>query len=176
MMNTVDVVTVWYSDYGTIYLKRVDDRLMLKRFTPVDYDYMQEYIDNNCDLFSEWQEAVANWETESGYDSWREDYSYDYGNRFTQDNGTDEYYDDNDSDMTWDWFYTNEYDKETTIERVMQIWNSDYFCWSFEWADRFDEHRFEQIIWELYDDCVEYRRQLEESRKPHWNVFKYYKE
>jgi hypothetical protein len=32
------------------------DKIELKRMTALDYEYMEEYIDNNTDLLAEWQD------------------------------------------------------------------------------------------------------------------------
>lgn len=173
-MNSRDYIKVWYSDYGDIFLKRIDTRLMLKRYSSVDYDYMQEYIDNNCDLLSEWQEDVYHWNTEDWYDEWRQDYEYRYEDYFAYDSDTDEYYDEDSDDITWDWFYTDGFNKEDFIERVMDCFYENYQQWNFEWAD-VNEDRLREIIWKYYDDCITYKGELEERNKPHWKVFNYYK-
>ena len=158
-----------------IYLKRIEDRLMLKRYTPLDYDYMQEYIDNNVDLLGEWQEDVYHWNTEQGYDEWREDYEYRYDDYFTDDSDTGEYYDENDWDMTRDWFYTTDTtNKEDFIERVMDTFNEEYYRWNYERIEM-TEDRLRHIVWQYYDDCFKYKEELAERNKPHWKVFNYYK-
>lgn len=175
MIESRRYIKIWDSDMGNIYLKRIDNRLMLKRYTPLDYDYMNEYIENNADILGERQRAAYDWDTELGYDDWRENYEYDYWNWFTCDSDTDDYYDENDWDMIRDWFYTETYTKEQVIQNVIDCFNDTYYYWNFEW-DNIDEARFRQIIWEYYDECKLYKEQLEMAKKPHWNVFKYYKE
>lgn len=147
---------------------------MLKRFTPLDGDYMRDYIDENVDLLWERQNDVYNWWTEQGYDEWREDYEYEYDNYFTYDWDMDEYYDENDNDMTWDWFQTRDYSKEDVINRVMDAFEDEYNAWGFERAG-IDEAQLRQKIGEYYDNCRAYDEEIEEKKKPHWNAFSYYK-
>lgn len=174
-MSSRNYIHIGSSDMWEIYLKRIEDRLMLKRYTPVDYDYMQEYIDNNVDLLSEWQEDVYHWNTEDWYDEWREHYEYRYEDYFTYDSDTDEYYDDNDWDMTRDWFYTTDNtNKEDFIERVMDTFNEEYYRWNYERIEM-TEDRLRDIVWQYYDDCFKYKEELKERNKPHWKVFNYYK-
>lgn len=174
-MSSRNYVRIGSSDMWEIYLKRIEDRLMLKRYTPVDYDYMQEYIDNNVDLLDEWREDVSNWYTEDWYDEWREHYEYHYDDYFTYDSDLDEYYDENDWDMTRDWFYTTDTtNKEDFIERVMDTFNEEYFRWNYERIEM-TEDRLREIVWQYYDDCFKYKEELKERNKPHWKVFNYYK-
>lgn len=174
-MSSRNYIHIGSSDMWDIYLKRIEDRLMLKRYTSLDYDYMQEYIDNNVDLLDEWRESVSNWYTEEWYDDWREGYEYHYDDYFTYDSDTDEYYDENDWDMTRDWFYTTDNtDKEEFIERVMDTFNEEYFRWNYE-RNGMTEDRLREIVWQYYDDCFKYREELKERNKPHWKVFNYYK-
>ena len=173
-MTGRDYIKVGYSDYGDVLLKRMEDRIMLKRYSPLDYDYMQEYIDENSDLLSEWQDDAYNWRTELGYDDWRENYEYRYEDWFTYDSETDEYYDENDSNMTWDWFYLSDFTKDRVIEQVMDVFYEEYQQWNFEWAD-INDQQLREKIGQYYDDCKQYKIELEERSKPHWNVFNYYK-
>lgn len=174
-MSSREYIQIGSSDMWEIYLKRIEDRLMLKRYTPLDYDYMQEYIDNNVDLLDEWREDVSNWYTEDWYDEWREHYEYRYDDYFTDDSDTGEYYDENDWDMTRDWFYTTDNtNKEEFIERVMDTFNEEYYRWNYERIEM-TEDRLRDIIWQYYDDCFKYKEELAERNKPHWKVFNYYK-
>lgn len=169
-----DYIKVGYSDYGDIFLKRMEDRIMLKRYSSLDYDYMQEYIDENSNLLDEWQDAAYHWRTELGYDDWRENHEYRYEDWFTYDSETDEYYDENDSNMTWNWFYLSDFTKDRVIEQVMDVFYEEYQQWNFGWAD-INDQQLREKIGQYYDECKQYKIELEERNKPHWNVFNYYK-
>lgn len=174
MVSNFNSVRIWYSDYGDVWLKRERNKIQLKRFTPLDYDYMQEYIDENVDMLSEWQEAAYHGETEDSYEYWRENYDYSYWDYFSYDQDGDCYYNEDDNDMTWDWFDTD-HDKDYVIEDVMWILNDDYIDWTgFTW-DSMNENRFREIVGQYYDECKEFEKYMEEQRKPHWNAFSYYK-
>ena len=163
------------SDYGDIYLKRCGWRIVLKRFSPLDCGYMEDYINENHDIRGEWQEDVWNWNTEQGFDEWREDYSYEYSEYFSYDNETDEYYDEDSSDTLRDYFYPERASKEEIISQVMEYFDNDYSSGNFEMDSDMDWQRIRELIGEYYDKCKQYLKELEESKKPHWNVFNYYK-
>lgn len=167
-------VKIWYSDYGDIWLKKAGDRIMLKRYTAVDYEFMEDYIRENHDILWEWQNEAYNWNTEMWYDEWLQDYEYPYDDYFCYDSDTEEYYNDDDSDTMRDYFYVDGYTKEEVIENLIDRFDNDYVTWNFEWANM-DETQMRRIIWEYYDDCMKRVTEREEARKPHWNVFNYYK-
>ena len=175
MIDYTNYEKIGYSDYGDIYIKRMGDKIVLKRITPLDYDYMRNYIDENADLLSEWQDDVYHWNTELGYEEWRDNYEYDYSEYFQHDSETDDYYDENETGTTWDYFYTDRARKELTIENAMECFDDEYSTWNFEWADM-NEQQLREKIGQYYDECIQYRNEIEERRKPHWNAFKYYKE
>lgn len=173
-MGSVEIIKVGYSDYWDIWLKRIGDRIQLKRVTPLDYDYMQEYIDNNVDLLSEWQEDAYNWRTELGYDERRQDYEYRYDDWFNYDGDLDTYYDENDSYYTYDYFYPTEREKDELIDLVVDVFDDEYNAWNFEMAE-INLDSFRETVWRFYDDCVKYKEEQEEKKKPHWSAFNYYK-
>lgn len=168
-----DWIKIGWSDYWDIWLKIMGDKMELKMVNPLDYEYMEEYIDNNSDLLSEWQDDAYHWNTELGYDEWRENYEYRYEDYFTYDGELDVYYDENDSDCTWDYFYPTEYSKEEILDKVLTVFEDTYNGWHFEYA--ITDTEFRNKIWEYYDECIKYKEEQEEKRKPHWNVFNYYK-
>lgn len=168
-------IRIGYSDYGDVYLKRIGEKIQIKQYTPLDYDYMESYIRDNADALGEWQTEVYNWRTELGFDEWRENYDYDYGNWFSYDDEMDEYYDNDNSDTTWDYFYPTERSEDVIIEQVMSIFENDYNCRSFEWDSNMNEQLLREKISEYYNKCEQYEKELEESRKPHYNAFSYYK-
>lgn len=172
-MNSTEVIKVGYSDYWDIWLKRIGDRIALKRITPLDYEYMEEYIDNNCDLLSEWQDDAYNWHTELGYDERRQNYEYRYDDWFSYDSDLDTYYDNNDNNYTYDYFYPTDHSKEDIINIVVDTFDDDYNVWNFEEEINLDS--FRETVWRFYDDCIKYREELEENKKPHWSAFNYYK-
>lgn len=170
MMSCSDCFFIGNTDYGNIYLKRLPSRLMLKRFRPLDDEYMQEYIDNNADMLGEWQSDAYHWRTELGYDEWRENYDYEYSNWFTYDGETDTYYDENDSDTTYDNFYPKEYSKEQIVDLIIDCFNDDYYDSSFEGVN---VQQLREKIGQFYDECLQYEKELADRNKPH--CFYYYK-
>ena len=166
---------IWSSDYWDIYLKRVGEKIQIIRYSPLDYEYMEDYINDNHDIRGEWQDDVWNWNTEMGYDEWREEYEYRYDDYFAFDSETGEYYDDNDDDTTRDYFYTDRDSKEDVVEMVMGTFEDNYEGWSFSRTTGMDDARMRNIIRQYYDECVVYSKDREEAQKPHWNVFNYYK-
>lgn len=163
------------SDYGNIYLKRIGDRIQLKRFDPLDAEFMDDYMSDRVDIRGEWQNAVYNWDTDLGYDEYRDNYEYDYGDYFYYDNEEWEWYDEDEDWMTWDYFNVGEHEKDYVIERVLERFDSQYIDWNFEWEPWMNENRIRELVSEAYDECKERIKQQEEARKPHWNVFNYYK-
>jgi len=174
-MTDYKSIKIGSTDYWDVLLKRMGDKIMLKRYLPLDYDYMQQYIDDNIDMLSEWQNDVYHWNTEQGYDEWRQDYEYEYSDYFRYDSEEDEYYDEDDGNTTWDYFYPKENSRENIIEVIMDYFHDDYQVWNFEWEAGINEQVLRVKIWEYYDECQNYLKELEEKRKPHWNVFNYYK-
>ena len=170
-----DWIKVGYSDYWDVWLKIMGDKIELKRMTALDYEYMEEYIDNNTDLLSEWQDDAYQWRTELGYDDRRQNYEYEYSDYFHYDGEVDIYYDENDNDCTWDYFYPTQWSKEEILDRVLRTFDDDYMAWNFEWAEWMNDNVFREKIWEYYDKCIKYEAEMEEKRKPHWSVFNYYK-
>lgn len=167
-------VQIGYSDYGDVYLKRCGNTIYLKRYTPVDYEYMEDYIDDNHDMRWEWQEDVWNWNTESGYDERRQNYEYDYDEYFCYDSDTDEYYDEWDNDfLLYNWGI-NWRTREEMIDTIMESFEDDFDTWGFEYSSM-NDNRFREIIWEYYDECVAWEEERIEAQKPHWNAFNYYK-
>lgn len=170
-----DYEKIWYSDYGDIWLKRVWNRIMLKRYTPLEYQYMEDHIRDNHDIRWEWQDDVWNWNTEEWYDDWLQNYEYPYEDYFCYDSDTEEYYDEDDNDTMRDYFYTDTYTKEQVIENVIDQFEENYQDWNFEWATNIDDRRLRELVWQYYDCCKTYEKEREEANKPHWNVFNYYK-
>lgn len=168
-----DWIRIGYSDYWDIWLKVMGDKIELLMANPLDYEYMEEYIDNNSDLLGEWQNDAYHWRTELGYDERRQNYEYQYSDYFNYDSELDIYYDENDSDCTWDYFYPTEYSKEEILERVLDVFEDTYNGWHFEWVITNTE--FRNKIGEYYDECIKYKEEQEEKKKPHWNAFSYYK-
>ena len=152
-----DYKKIWYSDYGDVYIKRVGEKIELIRFTPLDYEYMENYINENNDIRGEWQEDVWNWNTEMWFDEWRDDYEYPYGDYFAYDSDTDEYYDDSSDDTTRNYFYVDTYTKEQVIESVIDEFEESYNYWNFERAD-INELQLRNIIGDYYDKCKQYNK------------------
>lgn len=168
-------VKIGTSDYGNVYLERSGDRLKLIRYNPLDYEYMDEYMSDRVDILSEWREAVYNGDTEDSYEEFRDGYSYDYGYYFQYDGDTGEYYEEDEDWMTWDWFPTMGFTREQVIERVLSKFDEEYMYWDFGREEWMNDNVFREKIGEVYDICKEYLKQQEEAKKPHWNVFSYYK-
>lgn len=174
-MITDDYKRIGYSDYWDVYLKRIGEKIQLKRFTPVDFEYMEEYINDRVDFRSEWQDDVQSWYTEDWYDTWRDNYEYHYQDYFSYDDDTDQYYDYDSDDTLQDTFYTDNHSKEDLVEEILDMFNNDYTYWHFERLDWMNVARLRTSIEEFYDNCREFAKEKEEARKPHWNVFNYYK-
>lgn len=175
MQNVSSSARIWFSDYGDIYLKRIQDRIQLKRYTPLDNDYMNEYCADNVDVFAEWQEDVANWNTEDWYESYRDSYEYDYDAYFSWDSDNEEWYDWEADDMTWDYIDTRNHTKQEVIDMVLETFDENYYYWNFQWESGLTREALASMVAQLYDNCEEYAKDIEESKKPHWNVFSYYK-
>lgn len=173
-MEGYKCIKIGSTDYWDVYLERAWDKIMLKRYRPLSYEYMEEYINENVDTLSERQDDVYNWHTELGYDEWMQNYEYQYWDYFRYDDAAGEYYDD-DSDVEWDNFYPKDGSRERIIEMAVDYFNDDYQSWNFEWEAGINEQVLRVKIWEYYDECQNYMKELEEKRKPHWNVFNYYK-
>lgn len=175
MTARYEALRLGYSDYWDIWLKRSWDAIEIERYHPLDYDYMEEYIDNNTDLLSEWQDAVYHWNTEESFSEWRQDYEYPYEDYFNYNSDTDEYYDENDSDYEYTYFYANG-DKDAVVQQVIDEFDDTFLSWGFEFS--WDIHNYGELrdeIERLYDDCKEYEKEKEEAKKPHRDVFSYYK-
>ena len=179
-MKCNENILLWHSDYWDVYLRRVNEQIKLIRIVPLDYEYMEEYIDNNNDIYSERQDAAYYWDTREGYDEWRSNYSYPYGDYFCYDDDTDSYYDRNDDYFTYDYIrtYVGDWDfrdKSFVVQEVVDDFNSDYLDGNFSYAQWMNDTVLLEKIGELYDNCVKFREYEEERKKPHWNVFSYYK-
>lgn len=174
-MTDYKCIRIGSTDCWDVYLKRMGDRIVLKRYHPLDYEYMQQYIDENVDILGERQSDVYNWRTESGYDEWRQDYEYQYWDYFRYDTEAEEYFNDDDSDTTWDDFYPEAHSREDIIEMAVGCFDENYLVWNFEWVAGMNEQVMREKIGQYYDECMQYLKELEEKRKPHWNVFNYYK-
>lgn len=175
-MYSSECVKVGETDIGTVYIKRIRDYVQLKRYTMLDDDYMVDYIDSNSDLLSQWQDDAYHWRTEDSFDKWRQDYDYCYSDFFTYDSDTDEYYDEDDSDYMRDNFNPDNFEsKEELIDRLMEYFNDEYNRWNLSWEEIRNEDELRNMAGLLYDNCIKYREEEEERRKPHWNVFNYYK-
>lgn len=174
-MEHTEAVIIGYSDYGDVYLKRVADRILLKRYHPLDYDYMDEYIRDNHDTLWDWQDAVAHWDTEQSYADRMSDYEYEYSDYFDYDSESDEYYDSYDGDYECLYYETVDRDKETVLERIMEDFNETFDDWGFHFVDGYNADSLNREFWEYFDNCVKYREYQEEEKKPHWKVFNYYK-
>lgn len=174
-------ILLWNSNYWDVYLRRVNETIKLIRIFPLDYESMEEYIDNNHDIYAERQDAVYHWNTRDGYDEWRQDYSYNYDDYFCYDGDADVYYDDNDDCYTYDYIRTwsaetNDFRaRGVVVQETVNAFNSDYLDGNFSYAQWMNDTVLLEKIGELYDNCVKFREYEEERRKPHWNVFSYYK-
>lgn len=173
-MSNYNYERIGYSDYWDVYIKRDRDKIELIRFTALEEDTMMDYIDSNVDLLSEWQDDAYHWRTELGYDDRKQNYEYQYSDYYQYDGIIGEYYDENETWMTRNYFYTDSDSKETVIEKVMNLFDDDYMDWNFERAGM-DEQQLRETIWKYYDDCIQYAKELEERNKPHRNAFSYYK-
>lgn len=174
MIECSKATCIGSSDYGSVWLKRVGANIYLKRYHPKEYSDMEEYIRETHDTLSEWQSDAYNWHTEQSYEEWMQDYDYRYEDYFEYDSDTDEYYDYDDSDTLICYWYCCDRPKNELIDIVVSWFNDDYDNWEFEFYN-FDDYSFMELIWRYYDECVAYEKQIEEAKKPHWNVFNYYK-
>ena len=174
-MTGQEFLVIGNTDYYCVYLIREWDYITLKRMTEKTYEEMEEYIRDNWDLESEWRDSVYNWNTEQWFDSWLEDYDYYYWDYFQYDNVVDMYYDEQDNDYLCDDFNIRNYSsKEECIDSVMEYFDEYYYTNSLEFSDIwYDELR--DKISEYYDKVVAYQKEREESSKPHWKAFSYYK-
>lgn len=174
MIDSSEATCIGSSDYGNVRLKRVGANVYLKRYHPKEYSEMEEYIRENHDTLSEWQSDAYNWYTEQSYEERMQDYDYHYEDYFERDGDTDEYYDIDDRDtLVYDWYCWTR-SKDELISVVMSDFNDDFDTWGFEYYT-LDDDSFRQLIWGYYDKCIAYEKQVEESKKPHWSAFSYYK-
>lgn len=169
------VYRLGYSDYGDIILKRNWKEIEIERYHPLDYDYMDEYIDNNIDLLSEWQDAVYHWNTEESFNEWRQDYEYPYDDYFNYNGDTDEYYNENDGDYTYDYFCAVTTPKDVLIQQFIETFEDSYDDWNFERGEIRGYNDLRETLSRFYDQCLEWQAEKEESQKPHWKAFSYYK-
>lgn len=183
MVDNCKTFTVGYCDEGNIYLMRIWTALFLERVDILDEQYLRDYVDDHADFKSDWQDAVYNWYTESGYDEWVEDIDYDsyFDNYFSYSSELcgwyDEYADGYLSDRLFvsDFINWEEIDKQGLIERLISYFDIDYQHHNFEFRNGVNEQVLRSKMWEFFDECVEYNKQQEESRKPHYDTFNYYK-
>lgn len=171
-----DAIKIGYSDYWDVWLERSGSRLVLERYTPLDYEYMEDYIRDNCDLLGEWQDAVYHWRTEQWYDDWLSDYEYRYEDHFSYNGTTDEYYDEYSSDYEYYTFEISHNTREEMLQNVIDSFNDDFNHWHFEYG--WDIRAFNELrehILRMYDEWKEWDKEREERAKPHWQVFSYYK-
>ena len=174
-------ILLWNSNYWDVYLRRLNETIKLVRIFPLDYEYMEEFIDNNHDIYAERQDEVYHWNTRDGYDDWRSDYDYPYGDYFCYEGDADVYYDDNDDSYTYDYIRTRSAEtndfraKGVVVQAVVDIFNGNFLDGNFSYAQWMNDTVLLEKIGELYDNCVKFRKYEEERRKPHWNVFNYYK-
>lgn len=174
-MTGQEFLVIGNTDYYCVYLIREWDYITLKRMTEKTYEEMEEYIRDNWDLESEWRDAVYNWNTEEWFDSWLEDYDYYYWDYFQYDNVVDIYYDEQDDDYLCDDFNTRSYSsKEDCIDNVMEYFDEYYYTNSLEFSDIWYNELRDKIS-EYYDKVIAYQKEREESSKPHWKAFSYYK-
>lgn len=174
MIDYGDSYKVWYTDYGDVVLKRCGDRLYLKKYTPLDYEWMEEYIRDNHDTLWERQESVYNWHTQDSYNDRISEYEYPYDDYFEYDSETEEYYDSDDGDYSEDYWNLREFDNEDDcLAQILEMFDDGYNTWNFEYAH--NQNDFWDKIRKFYEDAVEYKAEQEERAKPHWQVFNYYK-
>lgn len=173
-MSGQEFLVIGNTDYYSVYLIREWDYITLKRMTEKTYEEMEEYIRDSWDLESEWRNDVYYWNTEEWFDSWLNDYSYDYWNYYEYDNVVDIYYSEDD-DYLCDDFRVDEYsDKEWFIDNVMEYFDEYYYTNNLEFSDIWYNELRDKIS-EYYDKIITYKKEREEAKKPHWNVFNYYK-
>lgn len=174
-MSGQEFCVIGNTDYYVVYLIREWNYITLKRMTEKSYEEMEEYIRDNWDLESEWRDSVYNWNTEQWFDSRLEEYEYYYWDYFQYDTVVDIYYDENDNDYLCDDFNINSYSsKEECIDNIMDYFNEYYYTNNLD----FEEIQYDQLrdkVSEYYDKAVAYEKEREESRKPHWKAFSYYK-
>ena len=175
MMTRNEALRLGYSDYWDIWLKRSWDAIELERYHPLDYEYMEDYINDRTDTLDAWRDDVYNWNTTQSYDDWLSDYEYPYEDYFNYNSDTDESYDENDSDYEYTYYYAHS-DKDVIIQQVIEEFDENFAEWHFEFG--WDIHNYGELrdeIARLYDDCKEYEKQRDEAKKPHRDVFSYYK-
>lgn len=176
-INSREYVLIGSGDYGYTYLKRINDRIQLKKYVILDYEYMEDYIRDNHDTLSDWQNDAYNWRTEESYNEWLGNYEYPYEDYFDYDSDTWDYYDSNADDTTRDFFDYDlgiENDRERVVDRVIEVFYDAYYDNWFHYND-LNENSFRELIGNFYDSCLKRKTQEEERQKPHWQAFSYYK-
>ena len=175
MVDSSKYIQIGSSDYWEIYLKRVGQLVYLKRITALDYADMEEYIRENHDILSEWQQEAYNGNTELWYEEWMQDYEYPYDEYYDRDGDIEVYYDGySDDTMIFHW-NVEDYGKADLIERIMDDFTGDLDTDGFEYSHWINDAVLRQTIWEYIDECVAYIEEREEAQKPHRNAFSYYK-
>jgi hypothetical protein len=61
------------------------------------------------------------------------------------------------------------------IDKIMETFESDYDYADLNWDNGMTLAILRDKVAQFYDDTQEYIKEREESRKPHWKVFSYYK-
>lgn len=163
------------SDYWEIYLKRDRDRIELLRYNPLNYEDMEDYINNQISICDEWREAVYNWHTEESFDSRAQNYDYQYEDYFTFDSDTCDYYDEDWDDTLRETKSIDYYSLDEMVDIMMDAFDNDYYTGHFEYEDYMDRATLESLIKSYYKECEDYQEWIKEQRKPHWNAFSYYK-
>ena len=162
---------IGHCDNTDIYITVSGDRIRLLSVNTLDYSYMQEYIDNNTDRYQEWKDAVADGGCEDGYETFRDNYEYNYESWFDYNSEADIYYDSNDSDTETYTFDPSRYASpvrmlDTIINDFNNLYgNPEYTDWRNEWILR-------ATLVEWVNSVYEYEK---ERNTQHYNVYKYYK-
>lgn len=173
-MSSQEYLVIGLNSYSSVYLIREWSYITLKRMTEKTYDEMEEYIRNSWDLESEWRDDVSNGNTTQGFDSWLEDYEYEYSNYFQYDSVVDIYYDEDDDYCCDDFYIDESKDRQETIDYIMDAFDNYYNSRNMDWQDiTYDDLRVK--VGEYYDKILAFQKEREEARKPHWSVFSYYK-
>lgn len=175
MAYRTNCIDIGSSNLWQIYLERVEHRIYIKRRLEVNYETMEDYIDNQEDKHSQWQDDVRNGRTDDSYEEWLNDYEYPYSDYYCYDHYLDIYYDENDESNTHDSIDCRYNGEDLAVENLMNDFHSYYDGDNFEFENGMNEDIMEEKIRQMYKDYFIWKEEQDRLSKPHWNAFDYYK-
>ena len=165
------------NDWYNMFLIREGEYITLKYVYEETYETMEDYIRDRVDLEDEWRDDVYNGHTTQSYEDWVSDYEFQYWDYFNYDGVLDIYYDEDSDYYRVDDFYcgAGSESREDMIDKIMETFESDYDYNGLNWDNGMTLAILRDKVAQFYDDTQEYIKEREESRKPHWKAFSYYK-